>query len=396
MRTIAQFFSFVILFSSFIPGQSNFEFGGYAKYLFSTSEYPQFDERFYDHTIHTRLNTKYFFSESFSAAGEFRFRTFLGNSVSKIPDFSDLIRTNQPLFDLDLMLWNSKSSTGYAEIDRLFIDYNLDNVHLSIGRQRIAWGTSWVWNPTDLFNPLSILDFDYEELPGNDALRIQYYTGAVSKIEFAVAPNRKKEKFTAAGLISYNAFNYDFNFLAGVKNRKWVTGFSWAGDISGAGFRGEFLMRDKPDKINRYENIYATYNEKSLASFDKAIISFVLSGDYTFPNSFYIHTELLYNNIGKTDRIGLFTQEANELGLLSASRLSLFQEFSYNISPLTRGSVFGIFNPDDKSFVIVPSVNYSIITNLDFYIIALFFKGKPLTQYGDYGNSLFLRLKYSF
>ncbi len=389
-------FLFLLLINSAAFAQNNFEIGGYAKYLFSTSKFPRLEERLYDHIFHTRLNTKYFFDDSFSFTGEFRFRTFLGKSIHRIPNFSELIKTNQPMLNMDWMIWENQNSIGYAETDRLYFDYNDNNFQLTLGRQRIAWGTSWVWNPTDLFNPLSVLDFDYEELPGNDAFRIQYYTGAVSKIEFAIAPNRNKDKLTAAGLISFNEFNYDFNFLAGIKNKKWIAGFSWVGDIADAGFRGEMLLMQKPDKANKYDFIYSAFNQSSLSSVNKMILSFVLSGDYTFPNSFYIHTEILYNNIGKKDKPGLFVQEANDLGLLSASRWSLFQEFSYNISPLLRASIFGIINPDDKSNVLVPSINYSIITNLDLYLIALIFNGDVLTQYGDNGTSVFARIKYSF
>uniref|UniRef100_A0A7V2ZM42 Alginate export domain-containing protein n=1 Tax=Ignavibacterium album TaxID=591197 RepID=A0A7V2ZM42_9BACT len=387
---------FLLLFASTSLAQNDFEIGGYAKYLFSTAKYPQFDERLFDHIIHSRLNTKYFFDESLSLTGEFRFRTFFGNSVKKFPDYSELIKTNQPLLKLDWMIWKNQNTIGYAEADRLYFDYNANNFQLTLGKQRIAWGTSWVWNPTDLFNPLSILDFDYEELPGSDALRIQYYTGAVSKIEFAIAPNRNKDKLTAAGLVSINAVKYDFNFLVGVKNKKWFAGFSWVGDIADAGFRGELLLMQKPDKISKYDQIYNLYNESSLTETNNLFFSFVLSGDYTFPNSFYVHSEVLYNNLGKTNSAGLFAQEANELGLLSPSRWSLFQEFSYNISPLVRGSIFGIINPDDKSSVVVPSISYSVITNLDLYLIALIFNGENLTQYGDYGTSFYARLKYSF
>lgn len=390
------YFLFLIVFSFINHAQDNFEVGGYAKYLFSTSDYPQIESRLYDHIIHSRLNTKYFFDNSFSATAEFRVRAFFGNSIKKVPDYSELIKTEQPLINLDKKLWNTQFSLGYAEIDRLFLDYNVNDFQITVGRQRIAWGTSWVWNPTDLFNPLSILDFDYEEFPGSDAFRLQYYTGAISKIELAVAPNRNNKKLTAAGLISYNVFDYDFNFIAGVKNRKWIAGFSWVGDIADAGFRGEIIVRDKPENDLKFDNIYSFYKETSLSSFDNLIISFVLSTDYTFPNSFYIHTEVLYNNLGKEKNTALFSMEAKEVGLLSPSRWSVYQEFSYNISPLTRTGIFGIYNPNDKSFVIVPSINYSVITNLDFYMIALFFEGNPLTQYGEYGSSVFLRLKYSF
>lgn len=384
---------FSITFNSL--AQSNLELGGYSKYLFNTSEFPQLSERTYDHIIHNRINTKYFFDDSFSFVSEFRFRIFFGQSIEKIPDYSSFIRSHQPLLNLDWILWNEKNSIGYAEFDRLYFDYNNNNFQLTFGRQRIAWGTSWVWNPTDLFNPLSILDFDYEEYPGSDALRFQYYTGAISKFEFAIAPTREKNKLTAAARISLNAFDYDFNFLAGIKHNRWMAGFSWVGDIANAGFRGEITFQQKSKRLTEYETFYSA-NLLPISYKNQNQISFVLSGDYTFTNSFYIHTEILYNNIGVTSFTSQFTHEATELGLLSPSRLSLFQEFSYNISALTKAGVFTILNPDDKSYVIVPSLSYSIITNLDLYLIALLFEGDEYSQYGNFGISIFARLKYSF
>ncbi|MCK7521517.1 MAG: hypothetical protein MZV64_29475 [Ignavibacteriales bacterium] len=131
-------------------------------------------------------------------------------------------------------------------------------------------------------------------------------------------------------------------------------------------------------------------------SWDRPLVSIALSGDYTLPNTFYIHTEILYNNNGKTSNTLLFQEEALLLGMLSAARWSAYQEFAYDITPLLRSTIYGIFNPDDKSFVVVPSLSYSIITNLDLYLICLFFDGEPLTQYGEYGTSFYARIKYSF
>jgi hypothetical protein len=92
----------------------------------------------------------------------------------------------------------------------------------------------------------------------------------------------------------------------------------------------------------------------------------------------------------------LFQQTALELGFLSAARWSWYQEFAYDFHPLVRGTIFGLFNPDDKSFVIVPSVSYSIITNLDLMLIGMVFNGHSFTEFGDYGTTIFIRFKYSF
>lgn len=387
---IILFFSFTVSFAQL----STFDYNGYTKYLFSSVKYSNIDDRFNDHLIHTRLNTRWYPAKSLTAALEIRTRIFYGESVEKIPAYSVLIKSKQGLVNLDFMFWYEKKSIGYAEIDRLWLDYVHNDWQFTVGRQRIAWGTSWAWNPTDLFNPKDVLDFDYEEMPGADAVRIQYYTGPVTKVELAVSPGKRKEDLIAAGLISFNQWDYDFNLIAGYKNERWIVGGGWVGDIMDAGFRGEVLISQAPK--NKYDSpFYKLYNLDGLSS-DNPTVSFVLSGDYTFPSSFYIHTELLFNSNGTDEFASLYSQEAIQLDMLTPARWSIFQEFAYQFTPLLRGGIFGIFNPDDKSFVIVPSINYSIITNLDLYLTGLLFGGDSLTEFGDYGATVFARLKWSF
>lgn len=373
---------------------SSFDYNGYSKYLFSSVKYPTLDERFNDHLLHTRFNTRWYPAQSWTAALELRTRIFFGESVENIHNYSDLIRSKQGLVNLDVLLWNEKKSIGYAEIDRLWIDYVKDDWQFTIGRQRIAWGTSWAWNPIDLFNAKEVLNFDYEEMPGADALRIQYYTGPVSKVELAVGPGQDKEDLTAAGLISFNRLNYDFHLIAGYNKEKWILGGGWVGDIMDAGFRGEILISQAPKQ--KYDSHLYQLNDIEPLSTDKPYVSFVISGDYTFPNTFYIHTEILFNSIGTKKLASLYRNEAIELDLLTPARLSIFQEFAYQFTPLLRGGIFGILNPDDKSYVIVPSASYSIITNLDLFLTGLMFGGDSLTEYGGFGSTVFLRLKWSF
>lgn len=389
-------FFFILLPSLFLKAQlSSFDYNGYSKYLFSSSKSSSLNDRLNDHLLHSRFNSKWYATNSITAALELRFRAFYGESVEKIPSFKKYIQTPRDFVDLDVFLWDSKKSLGYLEIDRIWFDWYTQDFQITIGRQRVAWGTAWVWNPTDLFNPLDILDFDYEERPATDAVRLQYYTGAVTKIDIAYKPAKDPEKQILAGLWSINNWNYDFNFIAGMRFKRWLAGFSWAGDILDAGFRGEILISQAPNKPDT-NSIYIALPESSLSSFDKPMVSASLSGDYTFPNTFYIHTEVLYNNNGKSSNTFLFLPEASSLGMLSSARLSIYQEFAYDITPLLRGSLFGIFNPDDKSFVVIPSLSYSVITNLDAFLLGMFFNGDQLTEFGEYGTTIYVRFKYSF
>jgi len=379
---------FLLTLQSSFAQLSPFEINGYVKYLFSSTRFPNASEIYDDHLIHARLNTRWFTTNNITTVMEMRIKAYYGETVEHTPNYINLIKGNYDFLDLDAVLWNEKSTVGYGEIDRLYMDWYYGKLEMTLGRQRIAWGTSWTWNPTDIFNPISVLDFDYEERPAVDAVRIQYYTGAVSKVELAFAPAKNAKDIIAAGLLSFNKWDYDFNLIGGIKKERWLAGAGWSGDIKGAGFRGEFL-------VSQGKEISPPLSNNTFGS-DDPIYSFVLSGDYTFPNSFYIHTEVLHNNIGVQDQTSLYQQQALDLGLLSAAKWSVYQEFAYDITPLMRGTIFGLFNPNDKSCVIVPSVTYSVITNLDLLLLGMFFNGNDLTEYGNYGSTLFIRLKYSF
>ncbi len=397
LASILNGFLLLIIFSfNSFAQPSSFELNGYAKYLFSSVKIPYFSERFSDHLIHTRINTRWYPVESISAALETRMRGLYGETVESFPNYIDQIKSKHDFVQLDYVVWNKNKSIGYVEIDRLWLDWQFKNFQTTIGRQRIAWGTSWVWNITDLFNPLSILDFDYEERPGVDAVRFQYYTGAISKLEFAFKPGRTKHSSITAFHWMTNNWNYDFHFIGGIRKNRWVIGGAWAGDILEAGFRGELTLSEAPSKAVQSTMKVPSIIGESLFDYEKPVVSCVLSADYTFSNSFYVHTEILFNSNGKKTFASVYMQELVELGMLSPSRLSFFQEFSYNLTPLIRGSLFCIVNSDDKSYVFVPSVSWSVMENFDFMLIALLFEGKPLTEFGDYGKMIFARLKYSF
>ena len=373
----------------------DFEISGYVKYLSSVFDYPDLENTLYDQLVHTRINTAWYPSDSLRGEMDLRVRAFYGDSVETIPGFLENIKDNYDFTNLDDVMWDSRKSLGYAQIDRLWLDYTRKDLQLTLGRQRIAWGTALVWNVIDLFNPKSVLDFDYEEKPGADALRMQYYTGAVSKVEFSIEPGKDSEHYTAAGLYSTNISGYDLYGIAGVRNNRWIAGGAWAGYILDGGFRGEVLISQSPDRDSSRNNLLLPGNDSIFAS-NRTVASFVLSGDYTFSNTFYIHTELLYNSNGKKENAGLYQQEAARAGTLSPARWSIYQEFAYDINPLTRATIFGIYNPDDNSSIIVPMLSRSLSTDLDLLLIGFLPSGEHYTEFGVYGKSINLRLKYSF
>ena len=121
-----------------------------------------------------------------------------------------------------------------------------------------------------------------------------------------------------------------------------------------------------------------------------------LSGDYTFPNSLYIHSEVLFNGDGVSTNAGSSWALALARGELLPARVSIYQEFAGDISALVRLSLFGLVNPAEGSFALVPSLTWSVATNWDLLFIALIPEGQSQTEFSSTGPGAFVRAKWSF
>ncbi len=142
-------------------------------------------------------------------------------------------------FDLSFVPAQGKGWFLHSMFDRAYLDWVSGNWQITAGRQRVNWGMNLVWNPNDLFNSYSYFDFDYEERPGTDALRIQYYTGMTSSAELVYQIGENDDEMALAGLYRFSQWNYDIQFIGGWVGTDYIIGTGWAGNIKGGGFRGE-------------------------------------------------------------------------------------------------------------------------------------------------------------
>jgi hypothetical protein len=122
----------------------------------------------------------------------------------------------------------------------------------------------------------------------------------------------------------------------------------------------------------------------------------VLSYDYTFRNSFYICSEVLYNGLGTTGLSGLRQEETLITGELSPARYSIFQEVAYDLTPLLRARAFGLFNPDDRSWASMLSLYYSVATDWELLLFAFPAGGGTGAEFGDLPTEAGIRIRYDF
>lgn len=360
-------------------------FKGYLKEMASVNYYG--DSLLFQNLIHNRLNFAWYANTKFTFVAEFRTRILMGDFVKKVPNYSAYIDANNDYFDFSSNLVKNKTVLFNTMADRLYLQWASGNWEIKAGRQRINWGMNSVWNPNDWFNAYSFFDFDYEERPGSDAIRVSYYTGVASSVEVAAKAAKDIDHFVGAGLWKVNKRNYDIQFLGGVAQGDLALGNGWAGNIHGAGFKGELTYFHKVR-----ETIFnSTYQNMFLGS---------ISVDYSFKNSLYLNGSVMYNSEGSFHPDFVFTVVGLRPGTvrnLSGYTWSSFIQSTYRISPLLNSGFAVIAYPGSGAFFLNPSVTISAKQNFDIDLIGQFFYG-----YNPYGNlgwlikAGYIRLKWSF
>src|SRR5690606_23240190 len=175
----------------------------------------------------------------FTVAAELRTRLFYAGRTVTTPAFRDMLEADDGLVDMAWNIGNSEAVLLNTTLDRLYVGWGNSRVDIRAGRQRINWGVNLAWNPNDIFNAFNFVNFDYEERPGTDAVRFQYFGKNMSGFEIAVGPQRTWKQSTAAAMYKFNAKGYDFQFIAGQYRTDITAGFGFAGNVGNAGLKGE-------------------------------------------------------------------------------------------------------------------------------------------------------------
>ena len=232
-----------------------------------------------ENIIHNRLNFKWYPSANITGVLEVRNRLAFGESIKINPTAASDYEKDYGFMNLTTNVFHGNSYLLNTSVDRFWLAYEKDKWKITLGRQRINWSQTWVWNPNDIFNAYSFFDFDYAERPGSDALRIQYNNSEVSITELALKMNSQNQ-LTAAGYYKFNKWDYDFQVLGGILNQTdYVVGAGWSGAIKSLAFRGEMSY----------------FRPKSHCEDTTGLFLASIAFDYTLGNSLTLMTEFLYN-----------------------------------------------------------------------------------------------------
>lgn len=333
-----------------------------------------------DNLLHNRLNFRFYPWERLTLVAEARTRLFTGDIVRNYDGYDEMIGGDRGWIDMSWNLASGNSVLLNTTVDRLNIDYRGNGFQITLGRQRINWGQTFVWNPNDIFNAYSYFDFDYVERPGSDALRLQLFPSYSSAIELAVKVD-SDERVTAGGLVRFNTGGYDVQFITGLVNGDdLVFGTGWSGALGQTSFRGEVSWFQPADNLR---DITGTG-------------LFTIGFDRSFSDNSMVQFQVMYCNdpVDFSD-FGSFYSGTLSARELAFSEVSIFAACNIVVTPLVSLGLSGIYYPGLKGCFAGPSADVSLAGNTDFSFIWQYFDaelgGDRLRM-----NLGFLRIKYSF
>ena len=338
-----------------------------------------------DNLIHNRLRLRLDFNNKLTGVFEMRNRVFFGQATSLNSSLGELLNNDIGNFDLSFIPHNSRTLVVNSIFDRAFVKYSTEKWELRIGRQRINWGVDLAWNPNDLFNAYSLIDFDYQERSGVDALRFQYYTGDMSSLEFAFQPGSDMDRSILAGLWRFNLSSNDIQILMGNYYKDFAFGLGLAGNIKNAGFKLEstyFIPKNN------------NYNSSS-------VLSSSFSIDYSTKKGIYINSSFLYNSGGSSvnsssdNLFGSFLSDISAKNLMP-SKFTYFSQISGNFTPAIASSFSAFYMKGEEMLLIMPSITYEIKANIDSMLLGQFIYNNINSKVNPMGVGIFARLSYNF
>jgi hypothetical protein len=119
----------------------------------------------FDGFYHSRLNVTVGKMSTVQISASLRTRLLFGESVEQNTFLKDVLEKDGGVVDLTRNILSEKSYLLNSSIDRMSFDITGGKYMIRIGRQRINWGMNLTWNPNDLFNARSVMDYEYEEGP---------------------------------------------------------------------------------------------------------------------------------------------------------------------------------------------------------------------------------------
>ncbi len=255
------------------------------------------------------------------------------------------------------------------------------------GRQRIAWGSGKLWNPTDVLNPYDPTTVERDERRGVDALYARKGVGSLGQAELAWAPG---DYWVDHALLARGRANWEGwdAALMGGKIPGSTASFVVGGDFAGALFEGT-----AHGEVAWFDPATRTPYWKAGLGYD---YNFASDTKWSWLKDAAFVFELYHAGNGKVDP-RRYDYAALRAGKEQGVAQNYFgATFSKDLHTLLKLECAAIVNADDGSTLAYPSLSWN--ASADLWLTAAWrrFGGDKLGEYGRQPNSVVLTAQYWF
>ena len=356
----------------------NFGIGGYYKNLFLYQE----REEFYSHVYsppekkkaasdlnRLRLSPELNFAESFTFHSDIDIEAVTTNYYGT-DEFDAAWRTDDynDFANLSCDITDNSRVYSKAEFQNIYAKMVAGSFTVTAGRHQVRFGSSRLWNPLDLMNPLSPLSVeDAGEQSGTDSLRVDWYPAESSELTLVAAPRRVNDRYGDAGIKSGNYIGrfkagvkeIDAALLAGYTSKRKNFGADFAAEVYDGLLTGVFLC-SLPESGDAYRQCGAGY-------------------EYSFSFGLYFLMEYFYNSLPVNDDEELqaalldFAAEGLDEGncYILSNRIITYNSHyvsmaaGYDFHPLLRGELFSIYDFQGRGVFLNALLEFNALENLD-------------------------------
>ena len=280
-------------------------------------------------------------------------------------------------------------------LEELWLKFHIANtLFFTIGKQKIKWGASKFWNPTDTLNTLKQDPFANEDgREGVTLFKTHIPIGIANLYAIGLFNNAHNlDEIGYAGRIEIPISTFEFSLsTTGAKGRKTVFGFDFSGGIGDIDLYSEFAFSFGSDKtFFRGESVPESYKE------DKRFFPRVSSGiryelGYSDEDAVTFCLEYYYNSEGYSDKDlyrWVFDEYVYEPYNLSRHygmlMISMPQPGEWNDITFT---LFNLGNFTDLTFITRPGIIITAIQDLTIDLSFGFHYGKADGEF-TLGNQL--------
>jgi hypothetical protein len=299
--------------------------------------------------------------------------------------------------------------------DRLDVKIRLPRADITVGRQAITFGKTYLWNPLDEFLPFDARQFDRDYKPGVDAVRVDVPTGRFSGVNLVAAAGREID---ASGAYRGGAAVLDATWYGSAMFARYYTtvrdwdlttqaGKVYGGYEVGAGVVGEIRRVEvRGEATYLWARPGLPLPAPLSGPLVESHLSAVVGIGKRFQNTLSLELEHFHNGAGSRHDLDAALVRYGAGVALQLSREITGMTVGYEFTPIVIGSFAALHSWSDGSTRLQPMLTYSLSANMDLLgggvvgigraPIADVFATHARSEFGSTPRAVFLEFKLFF